>query len=71
MHAAGAHLAVEHGVLRERHFLLRRHLALTVGHGFDRGFGFAEIGSAAASTHSSGVCGNDGVGNCSHGGCCE
>ena len=39
MHAAGTHLAVEHGILSRRDFLLRRQLAVTVGHVLDRRFG--------------------------------
>ena len=46
--AAGAHLAVEHRVLRDRDFLLRRHLGFAIGHGFDHGFGFGQVFSAAA-----------------------
>ena len=71
MHAARTHLAVKHSFLCERYFLLRRDLALTIGHGLDRGFGLGEIGTAAAGTHMGSVGGNDGVGNGSHRGCCE
>ena len=49
MRRARAHLAVEHRVLGLRNFLLRRHLAFAVGHGFDHGFGFAQVFAAAAS----------------------
>lgn len=36
MHRTSAHLTIEHCGLRQRHFLLRRRLAVAVSHGFDQ-----------------------------------
>jgi hypothetical protein len=71
MHAAGAHLAVEHRVLRGSDFLLRHDLAFTVGHRLDHGFGFGEVLAATAGADSRGISGNDRINNRSHCGCCD
>ena len=71
--AACAPLVVQHCVLRERDFLLRREFDLIVGHSFDGSFSLAEIGTAAADAHMmrmSGLRGSsDSVSDGSHAGC--
>ena len=67
---ACAHLAVEHRGLRHRDFLLRRRLAVAVGHGFDHGFGLLQV-FATAAAHAGGRRGNGRVHDGSHCGCSE
>jgi len=72
MHAAGAPLTIEHGVLSGRHFLLGRSLVIAISHGLDRGLGLRQVGTAAAdTTHLCGLRRDDCESHCSDCGCSD
>ncbi|WP_366937517.1 hypothetical protein, partial [Bradyrhizobium sp.] len=75
MRAACTPLVIQHRILGERDFLLRREFDLIVSHRFDGSFSLAEIGTAAADAHMmmtmSGLSRSDGVNDGSHAGRCD